>query len=109
MAYAVVLTTDAARDVRDIDAYIAWRDSAEAACAVVEGLGQVFAGLGENPQRGNYPKELLSLGIREFREMHFKPYRVIYRVIDQTVYIMCVADGRRNMQRLLLKRLVQVQ
>ena len=109
MAYAVVLTTDAARDVREIDAYITWRDSVEAACSVVEGLKKAFAGLKENPQRGNHPKELLALGIREFREVHFKPYRVIYRVIDQTVFVMCVADGRRNMQRLLLKRLVQVQ
>lgn len=107
MAYAVVLTTDAARDVREIDAYIAWRDSVEAACAVVEGLGQVFAGLGESPQRGNHPKVLLAPGIREFREVHFKPYRVIYRVIDQTVYILCVADGRRNMQRLLMRRLLR--
>jgi toxin ParE1/3/4 len=108
MAYAVVLTTDAAREVRDIDAYIAWRDSVEAACSVVEGLGQVVAGLGENPQWGNYPKELLALGVQEFREMHFKPYRVIYRVIDKTVYILCVADGRRNIQRLLLHRLLRI-
>jgi hypothetical protein len=35
------------------------------------------------PERGTYRKELLALGIRDFRQTAFKPYRVIYRVIAQ--------------------------
>jgi len=107
MPYAVALTEDAADDLREIDDYIAWRDSPEAARSVIEGLRECVAGLAVNPERGNYPKELLAVGIKEFREAHYKPYRVIYRVIDRTVYILCVADGRRNMAELLLKRLLR--
>ena len=45
----------------------------------------------------NHPKELLALGIREYRETFFKPYRIIYRVIDDKAYVYLIADGRRDM------------
>lgn len=52
------------------------------------------------------PKELLAVGLREYREIYFKPYRIIYRIIADIVYVMLIADGRRNMQSLLQRRLL---
>jgi len=46
-------------------------------------------------------------GIREYREVYFKPYRIIYRVCPEGVYAMVIADGRRDMQSLLQRRLLQ--
>jgi toxin ParE1/3/4 len=63
--------------------------------------------LDQYPARGNVPKELLSLGINDFREAHWKPYRIIYRIVGQRVVIYCVLDGRRNMQTLLQRRLLR--
>jgi toxin ParE1/3/4 len=48
----------------------------------------------------------LSLGIREYREVFFKPYRIIYRVMDKNVYVLLIVDGRRDMQSLLQWRLL---
>jgi hypothetical protein len=36
-----------------------------------------------------------------------KPYRIIYRIIGEYVYVMLIADGRRDMQALLQRRLLQ--
>ena len=47
------------------------------------------------------------MGLREYREVYFKPYRIIYRIIAQHVYVMVIADGRRDMQILLERRLLQ--
>ena len=63
--------------------------------------------LSEHPQRGSYPKELLDIGIREFREVFFKPYRIIYRMTESDVYVLVIADGRRDMRALLERRLLQ--
>ncbi|WP_297448972.1 hypothetical protein [Ferrovum sp.] len=60
------------------------------------------------PERSVYPKELLALGIRDYRQTAFKPYQVIYRVMGQKVYIYVIADGRRDMQSLLARRLLGV-
>ncbi|WP_233582642.1 type II toxin-antitoxin system RelE/ParE family toxin [Candidimonas sp. SYP-B2681] len=62
--------------------------------------------LSKYPERGSYPKELVSLGIKEYRQTFFKPYRVIYRVTDTQVIIELIADGRRDMQSLLARRLL---
>ena len=62
--------------------------------------------LSEFPERGVYPKELLELGIRDYREIFFKPYRVIYRVTDDVVHVLLIAEGRRDMQTLLQRRLL---
>ena len=58
------------------------------------------------PERGAHPAELLALGIREYRETFFKPYRAIYRVEGKQVIVYLIADGRRDMQSLLARRLL---
>ena len=67
----------------------------------------MFGNLSEQPQRGSYPKELLEIGVREYREVFFKPYRIIYRVAENNVYVLVIADGRRDMRMLLERRLLQ--
>jgi toxin ParE1/3/4 len=106
VAFTVLLTEDAAADIGDIVAYISTHDSASHAEHVLEQIGKKFASLREFPERGVYPKELLSLGIREYREIFFKPYRIIYRIAGDNVYVYLVADGRRDMQTLLQRRLL---
>lgn len=106
MTYKVLLTDDAARDLADIHRYIAEHDSSIAANHVLDRIEKVFQNLMVFPERGNHPGELLSLGVREYRETFFKPYRVIYRVIGKNVYVYLIVDGRRDMQALLARRLL---
>ena len=106
MPFAVLLTNDAARDLDEIYHYIALHDAPQKADSVLEQIEKAFSRLSESPERGACPKELLPLGIREYREVFFKPYRIIYRVMDENVYVLLIVDGRRDMQLLLLRRLL---
>jgi toxin ParE1/3/4 len=106
MPYEVLLTHDAARDLGDIYDYIAAHDSPQKADYVLNKIEQAFTRLSDSPHRGAYPDELLALGIREYREVFFKPYRVIYRVIGDKVYVMLISDGRRDMGALLERRML---
>jgi len=63
-------------------------------------------GLAQFPERGSYPKELVALGIKDYRQTSFKPYRVIYRVLSSQVVIYLNVDGRRDMQSVLARRLL---
>ncbi|MCK6383107.1 MAG: hypothetical protein L6Q52_02015 [Rhodocyclaceae bacterium] len=47
-----------------------------------------------------------ALGIREYREIRFKPCRLIYRIMGKRVYIYLIADTRRDMQTLLGRQLL---
>ncbi len=106
MPFAVLLTNDAARDLNELYDYIAVHDSHRKANYVLEQIEKTFSTLSEFPERGVYPKELLKLGIREYREIFFKPYRIIYRVMDKNVYVMLIVDGRLDLQSLLQRRLL---
>ncbi len=106
MAFEILLTNDAARDLEEIYNYIALHDSFQKADYVLAQIEKVFSSQSEFPERGVYPKELLALGIREYREIYFKPYRIIYRVIDNIVYVLLIVDGRRDMHSLLQRRLL---
>jgi toxin ParE1/3/4 len=106
MRYKVLLTAGAERDMESIYDYIAEFDSRASADHVLDKLLKAAEGLATVPERGAYPRELLALGIREYRQVFFKPYRLIYRIIGQQVYIVLIADGRRDMQSLLAQRLL---
>jgi toxin ParE1/3/4 len=105
MPFKVLLTNDAARDLDELYDYIALHDAPRKADFVLEQIEKAFSKLSEFPERGAYPKELLAIGIREYREIFFKPYRIIYRVMDKNIYVLLVVDGRRDMQSLLQRRL----
>ena len=105
--FAVQLSEDAERDIEEIYRHIAEHDRITKADHVLSALEDTCVGLAEFPGRGNVPKELRALGSAEYREVHFKPYRIIYRVMERRVVIYCVADGRRDMQTLLQRRLLR--
>jgi len=106
MRVEVLLTENAERDLEDIHSYIAQFDSPKNADHVLDRLLEVAETLAAFPERGSQPKELRSLGIQEYRQVFFKPYRVIYRVLGERVVIYLIADGRRDMQTLLSRRLL---
>lgn len=101
-----MLTEGAEQDLESIYDYIAEFDCKAHADHVLDRLLEVVESLSTFPERGAYPKELITLGIREYRQTAFKPYRVIYRVMGQKVYVHVLADDRRDMQSLLARRLL---
>ena len=57
--------------------------------------------------RGHIPPELERVGVYEYREIYFKPYRIIYQIVESDVYIHCVLDSRRDLEDLLQERLLR--
>ena len=74
----------------------------------IKNLEKAIDNLTKFPERGSYPNELKSLGIKQYREVYFNPYRLIYQIQKETVYIMLITDGRRDMLTLLSRRLFEV-
>lgn len=104
--FEVLLTEGAEQDLEAIHDYISEFDCITNANYVLDELMDVVKNLSRFPERGSYPKELVSLGIKEYRQTFFKPYRVIYRVAGNQVIIYLIADGHRDMQSVLARRLL---
>ncbi len=106
MLREVSLTRDAERDLEEIYRYIAEYDSLASADRLLDRLVKTTEALKTSPDRGSYVNELRSLGISEYRQVFFKPYRLIYRVHSQQVVVYVITDGRRDMESLLARRLL---
>ena len=104
--FEVLLTEGAEQDLESIHDYIAEFDCVASANHVLDELMHVVERLSRFPQSGSYPKELVGLGIKEYRQARFKPYCVIYRVTGAQIIVYLIADGRRDMQSVLARRVL---
>jgi addiction module RelE/StbE family toxin len=61
------------------------------------------------PDRGRIVPELLEQGVTQYRELIIPPWRIVYRVSENKVYVLSVLDSRQNVEDILLKRLTGLQ
>ena len=106
MKYEVRITGVAQDDLYSIYRYVANNDSPGKAEHLLDNIEKAMASLERMPGRGNHPPEMQRWGILDFREIFFKPYRIIYEIKDRFVFIHAVLDGRRNCEDLLQQRLL---
>lgn len=101
-------TRSARRDLEGIVAYLADR-SPQAALATLDRLEARAKSLTTLADRGRVVPELRRLHIRQYRELLVPPYRVIYRVSGALVWVLVLVDARRNLEDVLLDRLIRVE
>lgn len=104
---SVQFDLDAEEDLFEIYRYVALNDSIGQADRLFDALKRACYSLRTLPLRGHIPPELQDIGVSQFREIRFKPYRIFYSIVRTTVTIHCVLDGRRDMQTLLQERLLR--
>ncbi len=104
--FRVVWAEAAARDLPEIVAFVA-EDSATNAERLVRALRAKAASLEAVPKRGRVVPELARFGMRSWRELVVRPYRILYRLSGDTVTVLAVFDGRRDLEDVLLERLLR--
>jgi toxin ParE1/3/4 len=109
MKYSVHVILDAENDLWDIYRYVAQNDSIEKAVQLIDNLKEIMMSLEAFPLRGHCPPELERVGVRDFKEIFFKPYRIIYQTIASDVFIYCILDGRRQLTDILQERLLRFE
>jgi toxin ParE1/3/4 len=107
MKFTVYLVEDAEKDLVDLYRYVAQNDSPEKADRLLDNLEQTILKLETMLGRGHSPPELECIGVREYREVFYRPYRVIYQVKKSEVFVHCVLDGRGDLQDILQSRVLR--
>ncbi|MBK7379913.1 MAG: type II toxin-antitoxin system RelE/ParE family toxin [Ignavibacteriales bacterium] len=105
--FKVNIAASTEEDLFEIYQYVYLNDSEEKAEKLYSKLYEKCLTLQEYPNRGHVPPELKLLGVNDFLELNFKPYRIIYQIIEKAVFVHCVLDGRRDIQKLLQERLIR--
>jgi toxin ParE1/3/4 len=102
--YNVLFDKSAEDDLYDLYTYVARNDSFDHADRLFDALRKTYRKLSTAPLRGRIPPELLDVGVVEFREISYKPYRIFYSIEARTVLVHCILDGRRDIQTILQER-----
>jgi len=96
----------AVQDLEDIVGYIAINSATNAEKVFVK-LRSAADALRTLPRRGRTVPELARLGLSLWRELIVGPYRIVYRIDGHRVFVLAGVDSRRDLEDVLLERLVR--
>ncbi|MBI5499048.1 MAG: type II toxin-antitoxin system RelE/ParE family toxin [Deltaproteobacteria bacterium] len=78
-----------------------------AAGRLLDGLERRARTLESLPRRGRVVPELAALHVRGYRELLHGPYRLMYSVEGRRVDVLALLDGRRDLQSVIVERLLR--
>jgi len=102
--FKIVWSEIAIADLDSVLDYIAYEDSVESAQDVYAKIELKVNSLTHSPRRCRVVPELQEIGVSEFREALCGPYRICFRLYQQTVVLVAIVDSRRNLEELLVER-----
>jgi toxin ParE1/3/4 len=102
--YKIIWASIAENDLINIIEYIA-DDSKHNALKIFNKIKERVSKLYHFPERGRIVPELKNFGVLQYRELIIPPWRIIYRISEDRVYVLSVIDSRQNVEDILLNRL----
>lgn len=102
--YKVIWSHRALKDLEHIIKYIA-TDSPSNALQILRKIRDKASSLYRLTDRGRIIPELQAQGILQYRELIISPWRLVYRISKNGVYVLSVLDSRQNIEDILLQRL----
>ncbi len=102
----VVFLKSAETDLKNLRRYIVKNFGLDVWLTSYGRLKDSVAMMKDHPQAGRIPPELESLNIAQYRQIISGMNRIIYEQRGDTVYIHIVCDSRRDLQGLLMQRIV---
>jgi len=106
--YKVIWTNVAESDLKEIIEYISV-DSPQNALRILKRIKHKTSELYTLPERNRIVPELQDQGMLQYREIIIPPWRLIYRIAERKAYVLSLIDSRRNVEDILLKRLISTQ
>ncbi|MFZ2394246.1 MAG: type II toxin-antitoxin system RelE/ParE family toxin [Rhodoferax sp.] len=102
-----VILASAERDLVELRSYIVKNFSLATWQKSFGKLKESIRNLARFPHLGAIPEELEALHQSQYRQALSDMHRIIYEIRQDTIYIHIIADARRDMQSLLMRRLVR--
>ncbi|MFH1146229.1 MAG: type II toxin-antitoxin system RelE/ParE family toxin [Pseudomonadota bacterium] len=101
----VLWANTAETDLAGIIEYIA-DDSPSNALEILNKIRDKASSFYHSPERGRIVPEFQEHGILQYRELVVAPWKIIYRITEDHVYVLSVLDSRQNIQDILFRRLI---
>ncbi|WP_085725485.1 type II toxin-antitoxin system RelE/ParE family toxin [Pseudomonas sp. R37(2017)] len=107
MSLKVVILQSAETDLKELRNYLIKQFSNQTWQSTYANLKVAIRNLGIQPLAGSIPEEIDKLNLSQYRQILSGMNRVIYEIRGQTVFVHIIADTRKSLPALLMKRLLQ--
>ena len=107
MQYTVFILQEAEYDLEGILEYIVDSGRPESARNLIKRIRKACRSLSQMPERGRVLPELAVIGNQDYRQLIVQPYRIIYQVVESSVFVFAVLHGHRDLAEALKHRLVR--
>ena len=107
MTVRVVILSAAKADLHELRNYLRGRFGQTAWANSYSNIKQGIARIGSHPQAGDVVDELAALHMGHYRQVMSGMNRIIYELRGDTAFVHVICDGRRDMQALLARRLLE--
>ena len=98
---------DARSDLVEIVSYIKENSGTKIAKAIYDRIQEKVTKATDYPEGYRVVPELLEIGVFEVREIIESPWRIFFRTNDAEIRIISVIDGRRNVEEILYKKMME--
>lgn len=105
-SYRVIWSPEAELDLEEIILDLAEENPINAS-AIFDRIHKKANSLKRYPKRGVIVPELKEFGILTYLQSVETPWRIIYRISDNIVYIFALVHSKRDIEQFLLKRLIR--
>lgn len=102
----VVWSFDAKEDLAEIIAYIRARSGNTISREILGRIRDKVAKVSGFPEGYRPVPELYDIGISDIREIIESPWRILFRSSVEEVRIISVIDGRRNIEEVLFRKIM---
>jgi plasmid stabilization system protein ParE len=103
--YKIKWAAPARDDLGEIIDYIFFRNESYA-IKVLDKIEEAVKKLDVSPKQGRIVPELEKYGYFLYREVIVDYWRIMYKIENDIVWIMVVIDGRRNIEDIILKKMI---
>jgi len=103
--FTIEWTKSAKKDLSDIANYIS-ADNANNALKIFDKITAGVDKLNISPKLGRIVPELEKIGNLTLREIIINPWRIMYKIERDIIYILVVIDERRNVEDIILKKML---
>lgn len=107
MSLKIVILQSAETDLKELRVYLTERFSVQTWQSTHASLKAAIRHLTTLPYAGSIPDEIEKLNLGQYRQVLSGMNRVIYEMRGQTIYVHIIADTRKSLPALLMKRLLR--
>jgi toxin ParE1/3/4 len=107
MSFKIIILESAEHDLKELRSYIVKDFSQETWQKTFGRIKEAIRNLKTFPYAGSIPEEFEKINLSQYGQVISGMNRIIYEVRQDSVYIHLIADTRRDLKTVLIRRLLR--